>query len=175
MFLFISFRNEVELGFWAPGLLKFLSRVWDKASSSAEIERVFSSFTRTLSKERLSLKNQTIENLLILRSNNFDNFDASKYSSIATDFLTHHPDGTLKKKIVAGQNCKKRKKRMKRKKTKKNCLFLNEDIIDDNVSHSGTVSSSSVATVKMKISLWRILNLSLQSRSLKCPLAQNLI
>ena len=65
--------------------------------SSADVERVFSSFARTLSKERMSLKNDTIENLLIIRSDK-TNIKTKSYKFIINKFLTENPDGNARKK-----------------------------------------------------------------------------
>ena len=105
--------------------------------SSADVERVFSSFARTLTKERMSLKKQTIEYLLIIRSDKRD-IKTKKYSSIIDKFLTENPDGSIRKKCPTLSDFNQRNQ-LRRDKDgqslrKKNCLFLPNIIPNESLS-----------------------------------------
>lgn len=71
--------------------------------------KVFSSFAGTLSKEILSLKYKTIEDLII-GSHNAD-VSSQSYKNIIGDFLSFHPDGTIRKRkpVVSGSGYGMRK------------------------------------------------------------------
>ena len=110
--------------------------------SSADVKRVFSSFARTLTKERMSLNNQTIENLLIIRSDNSD-IKTKNYSSIIDRFLIENPDGTIRKKCPPLSGFKQRNQKRKSKDgqslRKKNCLFLPNNIPNESLSETEPV------------------------------------
>ena len=48
--------------------------------TSADVERVFSSFAKALNKERLRLNNDTLETLMIIRNNRFDGYCPERYN-----------------------------------------------------------------------------------------------
>ena len=100
--------------------------------SSADVERVFSSFARTLTKERLSLKNDTIENLLIIRSDKSD-IKTKNYKNIIDKFLTENPDGTIRKKSARLGSKRKPSKKVEKNNTlrKKNCLVFPTNISNE--------------------------------------------
>ena len=101
--------------------------------SSADVERVFSSFARILSVKRLSLRNLAIENTLIAASNDFEGFKADRYQSVVDDFLHYHPDGEIRKRAphLSAHKTHKRQKRVKSAACcrKRNCLFLPDSLL----------------------------------------------
>ena len=62
--------------------------------SNAKSERVFSYLWRQLSKEQMSLSQETLENILKLCSSN-ENCDLESYDKAIDLFLTKYPDGTV--------------------------------------------------------------------------------
>lgn len=64
--------------------------------SNAECERAFSFLWRLFSKERQSLKNETLECLIHLRNDN--NFAKERYERAVELFLAEYPDGTMRKR-----------------------------------------------------------------------------
>ena len=85
----------------------------------------------------MSLNNQTIENLLIIRSDKSD-IKTKNYSSIIDRFLTENPDGSIRKKCppLSGFNQKNQQRRNKDGQSlrKKNCLFLPNIIPNESLS-----------------------------------------
>ena len=111
--------------------------------SSADIERVFSSFAKTVSKERQSLKTATLENILVVRHNDFDGFNPSRYEKIVKEFLENNPDGTVRKGAPRVCGYKKHNRKPKNKpKNKKNCLFLPESLTGEGKSSMTQESES---------------------------------
>lgn len=64
--------------------------------SNAEAERVYSFLWRVFSKERTSLSNDSLENILRLR--NDTDFDPERYKKAVDPFLTVIPDGIVRKR-----------------------------------------------------------------------------
>lgn len=64
--------------------------------SNAESERVFSYLWRQLSKERMSLNHETLEQILQLRCSTQD-YSLESYDNAIDLFLTEYPDGTVRK------------------------------------------------------------------------------
>ena len=83
---------------------------------NAESERVFSFLWRAFSKERQLLKNDTLEDILRLRSDM--DYKPSKYDHAIELFLSEYPNGDVRKRgrHLDGHNYPKNEKVMDRKK-----------------------------------------------------------
>lgn len=90
----IIFRIGNDLGI--RNLLHILELCLVTPLSNAESERVFSLLWRIFSKERQSLKNDTLELLLHIRSD--DDQSKERYKDAVDMFLNEYPDGTIRKK-----------------------------------------------------------------------------
>ncbi|XP_057294742.1 uncharacterized protein LOC130623291 [Hydractinia symbiolongicarpus] len=64
--------------------------------SNAEVERVFSGFTKMMTRDRLSLKNESQEAILRVRGDR--NFKPSRYDKAVTMFLNQYPNGEVRKR-----------------------------------------------------------------------------
>ena len=64
-------------------------------TSNAETERIFSFLWRIFSKERQSFKDEGLNDLLRLRTD--QNFDAGRYDHAINLFMTEHPNGEIRK------------------------------------------------------------------------------
>ena len=64
--------------------------------SNAKSERAFSFLWRNLSRERLSMKNNGMENILCLHGNK--DFSNQRYHHAITLFLEEYPDGKLQQR-----------------------------------------------------------------------------
>ena len=65
--------------------------------SNAECERIFSFLWRQLTKDRLSMNNETLERILQLRFGTGD-YSIEQYDHAIDLFLTEYPDGTVRKR-----------------------------------------------------------------------------
>ena len=90
----IIFRIGHDLGI--QNLLHVLELCLVVPLSNAESERVFSLLWRIFSKERQSMKHDTLELLLHVRSD--DDQSKERYKEAVEMFLSEYPDGTIRKK-----------------------------------------------------------------------------
>ena len=99
---------------------------------NAESERVFSFLWRAFSKERQLLKNDTLEDILRLRSDM--DYKPSKYDHATELFLTEYPNGDVRKRgrHLDGHNYPKNEKVMDRKKK----VSVNVDLLHETISLS---------------------------------------
>ena len=98
---------------------------------NAESQRVFSFLWRAFSKDRQSLKNDTLEDILRLRSGM--DYKPSKYDHANELFLSEYPNGDMRKRgrRLDGRNYpEKRKSRGKKK------LSVNVDLLHETISSS---------------------------------------
>ena len=96
---------------------------------NAESEQVFSFLWQAFSKDRQSLKNNTLEDILRLRSDM--NFSASKYDHAIEMFLAEYPNGEVRKRPchLDGHNYPtKRKSHGKKERSGMNVDLLRETI-----------------------------------------------
>ena len=95
--------------------------------SNAESERVFSFLWRVLSKERKSLSNSALENILRLRCD--QDFSPQRYSHAIELFLSEYPDGTVRKGSRRVDGITQPSK--KRKCNDKSVVELLDDLVSD--------------------------------------------
>ncbi|XP_041364478.1 uncharacterized protein LOC121379880 [Gigantopelta aegis] len=104
--------------------------------SSSDLQRIFGRFSRIVSRSSLPLKNESIENELIVGLNDFDNFHPGRYDAIIDEFLRHHQGGINTKSAhppghVKSEHPFKRKRHSQSDSElslKKNHLFLPSEI-----------------------------------------------
>ena len=87
------FARESQLGI--PNVLHLAEIGIAIPTSNAETERVFSFMWRVFSKDRQSLKNRSMENIIRLRCN--DDYSPEKYKDAVDRFLNEHPNGEIRK------------------------------------------------------------------------------
>ena len=85
---------------------------------NAESGRVFSFLWRAFSKERSSLKNETLEMLLHVRGD--EDFSNSRYEDAVSMFLNEYPDGSIRQWKRRVEGCRYLQSRKSLKKTNNN-------------------------------------------------------
>ena len=110
---------------------------------NAESERVFSFLWRAFSKDRQSLKNDTLEDILRLRSDM--DFKADRYDHAIEMFLAEYPNGEVRKRArrLDGHNYPEKRKSCGKKK-----IGVNVDLLCSTISSSSEDEAEVIQSIQ---------------------------